>query len=123
MKIKGFLALFLLVVVIVFFLFVLRAGKQKQLPGEIESFNQVKYKLTKANMTTLERLITTYIANEGHPPNSLRDLQGLYVISAARVDAWGTAIKYEKVSDSDFQLISAGRDRVFNTKDDIVLKN
>ncbi len=123
MRIKGFLALFLLVVIIVFFLFVVRAGKQKQLPGEIESFNDMKYKLTKTNMATLEKLITTYIANEGHPPNSLKDLQGLYVISAAGVDAWGTAIKYERISASDFKLISAGRDRVFNTKDDIVVKN
>jgi len=123
MKMKGFLALFLLVIVIVFFLFVLKTGKHKQLPGDIESFNDMKYKLTKTNMTTLERLITTYIANEGRTPSSLQALQGLYVISAARVDAWGTAIKYERISDNDFRLISAGKDRVFNTKDDLVLKN
>jgi hypothetical protein len=36
------------------------------------------------------------------------------------LDAWGTAVKYERLSDTGFRLRSAGPDRVFDTADDIV---
>lgn len=117
------MALFLLATVLVFFLFIIKTGKHEQLAEKVEAFSEMKYKLTKTNMTTLERSIISYTANEGKTPKSLKDLQALYIVSAAGVDAWGKAIKYERLSDSDFRLISAGKDRIFNTKDDIILEN
>lgn len=122
MKIKGFLALLMLVVIVVYFLFIFKAGKQEQLPRQIEAFQSMKDKLTRTNMTTLERIITTYIAQEGKAPKSLDDLGSLYILPTARVDAWGTAIRYERISDSRFRLISPGKDRLFNTEDDIIME-
>jgi hypothetical protein len=34
-------------------------------------------------------------------------------------DAWGRDIRYERRSDSTFRLISAGKDGLFDTADDI----
>jgi Ca2+/Na+ antiporter len=123
MKIKGFLVLLILTAVVVYFLFIFKSGKQEQLPGQIEAFQSMKEKLTKTNMATLERVITSYIANEGRAPETLDDLENYYLLPSARVDAWRTAIKYERISDSRFRLISAGRDRLFKTEDDIIIED
>lgn len=122
MKIKGFLALLILVAIVVYFLFIFKAGKQGQLPGQIEAFQSMKDKLTRTNMTTLERVITAFIAREEKAPKSLDDLENLYILLTTRVDAWGVAIRYERISDSRFRLISAGKDRLFKTKDDIIME-
>lgn len=112
----------ILAAIVVYFLFIFKAGKQEQLPGQIEAFQSMKEKLTKTNMTTMERVITSYIAQEGRVPKTLHDLQDFYLLPSARVDAWNTAIKYERVSDFRFRLISAGRDRIFKTEDDIIVE-
>ncbi|MFQ6082086.1 MAG: hypothetical protein ACE5WD_01860 [Candidatus Aminicenantia bacterium] len=121
MKIKGFLALLILVLALVYFLWIAKGRRQDQTVEEFEAFNEVKFKLTKVNMTTLQRAIVSFIAKEGRTPKSLKGLQTFHVLSAERLDAWGAAIKYERLSDINFRLISAGRDRVFNTQDDIIL--
>ncbi|MFQ6109530.1 MAG: hypothetical protein ACE5L7_08270 [Candidatus Aminicenantales bacterium] len=123
MKLKGFLVLLILAAVIVYFLFLFKAGRHEQLPQQIEAFQSMKEKLTRTNMTTLQRVITNYIAQEGKTPVSLDDLAKLYIIPSARVDAWGKVIKYERLSDSRFRLVSAGTDRVFETEDDIVIED
>ena len=120
MRIKGFLAILLLVVVVVFFLYVIKAGNQQQLPAQIEAFDSMKDKLTRTNLVTLERVITSYMAQAGETPRTLKDLDRFHLISAARVDAWGKAIKYERLSESRFRLVSAGKDRLFKTDDDII---
>ena len=122
MKIKGFLVLLILVAILVYFLFIFKSGKQEQLPGQIEAFQSMREKLTRANMTTLERVVTAYIAREEKAPGTLDDLENYYLLPSAKVDAWGTAIKYEAISDSRFRLVSAGRDRLFKTEDDIVME-
>jgi Ca2+/Na+ antiporter len=122
MKIKGFLVLLILVAILVYFLFIFKSGKQKELPGQVEAFQSMKEKLTRTNMTTLERAITLYIAKENKAPETLDALESFYPLTSARFDAWGTAIKYEIISDSRFRLTSAGRDRLFKTKDDIVIE-
>jgi len=119
MRIKGFLAIILLVMVVVFFLYVIKAGKHEQLPGQIEAFDSMKAKLTRTNLKTLERVIISYIAQAGETPQTLKDLDRFHLIAAARVDAWGKAIKYERLSEARFRLVSAGKDRRFKTEDDI----
>ncbi len=122
MRIKGFLAILLLVMVVVFFLYIVKTGKQEQLPGQIEAFSSMKDKLTRANLNTLEKEIISYIAQAGETPKILNDLDRFHMISAARVDAWGKAIKYERISEERFRLISAGKDNLFKTEDDIILE-
>ncbi len=122
MKIKGFLVLLILVGILVYFLFIFKSGKQEQLPGQVEAFQSMKEKLTRTNMVTLERAITLYIAKENKVPETIDALESFYPLTSARFDAWGTAIKYEIISDSRFRLTSAGRDRLFKTEDDIVIE-
>ena len=122
MKIKGFLVLLILVAVLVYFLFIFKSGKQEQLPGQIEAFQSMKEKLTRTNMAALEKAITFFIAREGKVPETLDALENFYPLTSAKFDAWGTAIKYETISDSRFRLVSAGRDRLFKTEDDITIE-
>jgi len=121
MKIRGFLVLLILVLVLVYFLWIAKSGGKEQVVEKVETFNKVKVKLTRANMATLERAITSFIAREGRTPKNLKELRAFHVLMTGKLDAWGTVINYERLSDDNFRLISAGGDRVFNTEDDIVL--
>ena len=62
MKIKGLLAFLVLVLVLVYFLWIAQPGRQGKVVEEIKELNEVKLKLTKANMTTLERAVTSFIS-------------------------------------------------------------
>jgi len=120
MKFRGFLFILLLALLIILFLWIMKTEKEKTIK-DVKLFNRAKFKLTKTNMNILGRIINSYIAQKGEAPDSLKELQTFYVLSAERLDAWGTEIKYEKLSEVTFRLISAGKDRVFGTSDDIVM--
>ena len=120
MKIKGFLVIIVLTAGIVYFLWMMKGGKE-QMVEEVKAYSEVKLELTKANMSTLRQAIISFIAQEGRTPESLKELKGFHGPLGANLDAWGTSIKYERLSDEDFRLISAGKDKVFNTPDDIVI--
>lgn len=109
-----------LAVVIVYFLWMVKAGKDKVVE-EVKTFSEVKQEATKANMAALAREIHSFIAQQGRTPNSLKEFRTFHALPVSALDAWGTVIKYEKLSDEDFRLISAGEDRNFNTSDDIAL--
>ncbi len=121
MKIRGFLALLVLVLAIVYFLWIVKARKESNVVEEIRAFNKAKFNVTKANMTTLKSTIISFIAEEGRTPMSLEELQTFRPQISGMIDVWGTKIKYVRVSDLRFRLISAGKDRVFKTEDDIAL--
>lgn len=123
MKLKGFLVLFLLVVIVVFFLYVAKRGGKSQLKEEVDAYAEVKEKTTRANFTSLERAIDLYIAQKGEVPKDLVDLQTLFRSVYVETDSWGNKIKYERISDSSYRLISAGKDQTFGTDDDIISKN
>lgn len=118
MKLRGFLAIVILAAVVVYFLWVAKVGKDKVLE-EVKAFSGAKQKLTETNMAGLAREIHSFIAMQGRAPDSLKGLQMLRRVPLGMTDAWGKAIKYERQSDEDFRLISAGPDRVFDTEDDI----
>ena len=119
---KGFLALFIVATAIVFLLWVAKVGKHKIIP-EVEKYRQAELELTKVNMASLERVIVAFIAEEGRTPGDLRELRALHGLLSTNLDAWGTAIKYERLSDESFRLISAGKDKAFNTADDVVVNH
>lgn len=123
MKIKGFLVIFLLVIIVVFFLYVVKRGNKSQLEEQVGAFSQVREKTTRTNLMSLQRAIDFFIAQNGRRPENLREIQTYSRSIYEDSDAWGTPVKYEKISDSDYRLTSAGKDRTFNTDDDIVIKN
>jgi hypothetical protein len=123
MKIKGFLVIFLLVVIVVFFLFVAKRGGKSRLKEQVDAFAEVREKTTRTNLTSLERAIDLFVAQHGKVPKDLKEMQSFSRSVYLDTDAWGNKIKYERISDSSYRLISAGKDKTFDTDDDIVIKN
>jgi len=119
MRIRGFLVILILAAVVVYFLWVAKAGKDKVVE-EVKVFSDTKQKLTEANMSSLAREIQAHIAMQGVAPKSLKEFRALRTMPVSALDAWGKAIKYERLSDEDFRLISAGADGEFDTSDDII---
>jgi hypothetical protein len=123
MKMKGFLVIFLLVVVVVFFLFVAKKGGDSPLEEQVHAFAEVKQKTTRTNLTSLEKAIDLFIAQQGRTPKELKELHTFNRTIYVDTDSWGNKIKYERISDTSYRLISAGKDKTFQTDDDIVIKN
>jgi len=123
MKIKGFIAILLMAGIIVFFIYILKPGKKEAIEKGIEGISQAKIGVTKINMKALESDIISFIASRGEAPDNLNQLMKRNPLGAEKWDEWGMEIKYEKISDLNYRLISAGKDRQFNTQDDIVIEN
>lgn len=122
MRNKGFFtALILIIITLAYFLWVARSRDAKTTSEVIPKSNSVKYTLTEANMRSLQREIIAFIAINGEAPEELGRIRQTKPRIKEIFDEWGTSMKYEKLFDESFRLISAGKDRVFQTKDDIVL--
>jgi hypothetical protein len=122
MKIRGGLILLLLAMVIVYFLYFARAGKKSYIEATIDANERIRTELTQVNMGTMQKAIEYFIATEGEAPADLKTLFAARLFSGDPSDGWGTPLKYERLSDSTFRLIAAGKDRTFDTEDDIVLE-
>ena len=120
MKIRGFMVIILLVAIVVFFLYTLKSGGNKDIPEQIEAFSSAKQKLTKTNLSSLQREVLSYIVSNGTAPQSLDDIRFSPALTTGKWDAWGKEVKYERLSDENFRLTSAGHDGTFGTEDDIV---
>lgn len=120
MRGRGFLAIILISAAVIYFLWMLKAGKDKVVE-DVEMFSQTHVELTKANMSSLAHMIQSYSIQTGRTPDSLQEFQKFYRIPVTSQDAWGTSMRYERISDEKFRLISAGPDRTFSTTDDISL--
>lgn len=120
MKRRGFLVLLVLAAVAVYFLWIAKTGK-KEIIEEVEIFGKAQKEVTRTNMDTLSREILTFITQEGRTPKELKELRKYHALFTVGLDGWGTAIKYKRLSSDDFRLISAGKDKAFNTSDDIVI--
>lgn len=119
---RGLLALTLLVLVVIGILWLAKSGGENQPVKEIERFDNLKTKATETNMRALGRSIATFVAVEGETPESLEELRkAIGLRSTSSLDAWGTTIRYEKLSENDFRLTSAGKDKTFDTEDDIIV--
>ena len=123
MKMRGFLVIFLLVVITVFFLYVVKRGGKPQIQEQVDAFAEVKEKTTRTNMSSLEKAIDIFIAQNGRVPNDLKEIQTFSRSVYIDTDSWGNKMQYKRISDLKYQLISAGKDKIFQTDDDIVVKN
>jgi hypothetical protein len=121
MKARGLLIVLVLAVAIVYLIWFSKSGEKTHLEQQVDRFVQAKEDLTRVNMQSLQKIILSYIAGEGQTPKSLQDLRNSNLIVGGTMDGWGKSIKYERLSDSSFRLISAGKDKTFDTEDDIVL--
>jgi hypothetical protein len=130
MKIRGFLAIIVVAAGLLYLLFLMQGGKEElptqgekeKLPLPVRAYRAAELQSTKANMQSLKTEIFMFSAEEGRTPNDLKELKEYSGRRGADLDAWGTAIRYKRLSDEHFRLISAGQDRTFNTADDFVLE-
>ena len=122
MKIRGALIILLLGMVIVYFLFFARAGKKSYIEATQDANERIRTELTRVNMGTMQKAIDYFIATEGEAPADLKTLFAARLFSGDPSDGWGTPLKYERLSDSTFRLVAAGKDKTFDTEDDIVLE-
>ena len=119
---RGLLALTLLALVVIGILWLAKSGGENQPAKDIERFDNLKIKVTRTNMNALGKAIATFVAVEGETPESLEELRNAIGLrSTSSLDAWGTTFKYERLTENDFRLTSAGRDMTFDTEDDIIV--
>ena len=120
MKIRGLLIIVVLALIIVYAVYFMKTGDKSNVKVMVDRYAEAKADLTKVNLATLEKIIAERNAAEGHVPADIRELQRIQPMPISTVDAWGREIRYEKLSDAGFRLISAGADGQFGTGDDIV---
>ena len=127
MRGKGFIAFLIIGAAALLLLWYLKPGGDKSLPEEallkgIETVDTAREQSTQMNMRSIQQEILVYMSDHGRAPESLEQLPQRSRIIAQNPDAWGTRIRYRRISDQSFELISAGRDKEFNTQDDVVLE-
>jgi hypothetical protein len=120
MKIRGALIIVVLAMAIVYFLFFARAGKKSYIEATQDANTRLRVGLTETNMATMEKALALFTAGQGQLPQNLKELFAARLFSGDPSDGWGTLLKYERLSDEDFRLVSAGPDRAFDTEDDII---
>jgi len=118
----GLLIVLVFAIGIVYLLWFAKTGEKTQLETKVDQKIQAQADFSKINMLSLEKILISYIASEGQTPESLQDVRNSKLLIGGAIDGWGLPIKYEKLSDSSFRLTSAGKDKIFNTQDDIVIK-
>ena len=121
MKHKGPIIGLLLALVAGYFIFFTKVDDNKGgIEIMVDKYLESKIKLTEAGLEGLSREVLTYAAEGEGLPETLDALRRFHPTAGALPDAWGTKVRYEKLSDSSFRLRSAGPDRVFDNADDIV---
>jgi len=122
MRFRGLFIGLLLALVAVYFIFFTKVAKDDQggLEIMVDKYLESKIKLTEVNLESLSRQVLSYATEGEGLPASLDALRRFHPTAGSLPDAWGTKIRYERLSDSSFRLRSAGPDRVFDTSDDIV---
>jgi hypothetical protein len=121
MKHKGPIIGLLLALVAGYFIFFTKVdGNKGGIEIMVDKYLESKIKLTEAGLEALSREVLTYAAEGEGLPETLDALRRFHPTAGALPDAWGTKVRYEKLSDSSFRLRSAGPDRVFDNADDIV---
>ncbi len=122
MKIRGALIIVLLAMVVVYFLFFAKAGEKSYIEATVDANTRLRTGLTETNMATMEKALTLFSATQGQLPQDLKELFAARLFSGDPSDAWGTMLKYERLSDENYRLIAAGPDRTFGTDDDIIVE-
>jgi len=121
MKIRGFLIVLMMGLVIVYFIYFAKTGGKSNIRTMVDAYAGAKIDLTKVNMEQLGRIILSHMGGEGQAPADLAELKRSQPgVGAGSLDAWGRTLTYERLSDSGFRLTSAGPDGTFGTADDIV---
>jgi hypothetical protein len=122
MKIRGALVILVLAAAIVYFLVFAKTGQKSYIQGAKDAGDRMREELTQVNMATMQRGIDLFISTEGEAPADLKTLFAARLFSGDPSDGWGTPLKYERLSGSTYRLSAAGKDKAFDTEDDIIIE-
>ena len=96
--------------------------KKTPLTKGVQAVDRAKVLAAQANLKSIQLEVLSYISEYGRTPENLEPILQSAHLESGDKDIWGTPVRYVRISDESFQLISAGSDRKFDTRDDIVLK-
>jgi len=116
------MALLILVAAVVIILNYIESGADSDLPKKIQAISKAGDITTERTMRSLQQEVVAYMAEHGGVPESLERIYQMNRHLRGISDVWGTPIRYRRISDSSFLLLSAGKDMRFNSPDDIVLE-
>ena len=95
-------------------------GGQSALEKMVDTPQRSKNTLILSQISTIENAINSYMTENDGYPESLDQLVPQYLKTGNHtIDPWGTPFNLEIGEDSGLYLISAGRDTIFGTEDDI----
>ena len=123
MKIGGALVGLLVVVVVIYALLFVKSGQKSHIETAVGALSKAGIAATQANLSQLEKVVTSFVAGEGRSPESWQDMRSLRYIMTGTTDGWGRVVRYEKTSEMGFRLVSAGPDGRFDTADDLAVED
>ncbi len=119
MKLKMSFISIIFALLIVFILYKLYFKPNKDSAGVAKSsIHKAKTAVFDTDLVSIRQAISMFYNEKGRLPETLKELTPQY-LRYVPVDPWGQEYKYEKEENS-YKIISAGEDKYFNTKDDIV---
>ena len=123
MRIGGALVGLLVVVVVIYALLFVKSGQKSHIETAVGALSKAGIAATQANLSQLEKVVTSFVAGEGRSPESWQDMRSLRYIMTGTTDGWGRVVRYEKTSETGFRLVSAGPDGRFDTADDLAVED
>jgi hypothetical protein len=96
------------------------SGEKKSLvEKQLEAKDAAAVVQTAANLQAVETAVVAFMSERGGAPASLEDVRKAGLLPGGALDGWGRAVKYERISEVSFRIISAGPDGRFGTADDV----
>ena len=123
MRIGGALVGLLVVVVVIYALLFVKSGQKSHIETAVGALSKAGIAATQANLSQLEKVVTSFVAGEGRSPESWQDMRSLRYIMTGTTDGWGRVVRYEKTSEMGFRLVSAGPDGRFDTADVLAVED
>ncbi len=95
-------------------------GEQSALEKMVDTPQRSKNTLIMPQISAIENALNSYFTDNNEYPASMDELVPQYLKSKSHTtDPWGTPFKLEYDEVQNLYLVSAGRDTIFGTEDDI----
>ena len=95
-------------------------GEKSALEKMVDTPQRSKNTLILSQISAIENAVNSYFSDNNEYPESMDQLVPQYLRTDSHTtDPWGTPFRLESDLDQKLFLISAGRDTIFDTEDDI----
>ena len=95
-------------------------GEKSALEKMVDTPQRSKNTLILSQISAIENAVNSYFSDNNEYPESVDQLVPQYLRTESdTIDPWGTPFRLESDPDQKLFLISAGRDTIFDTEDDI----